>query len=252
MVTYADRVQETFTTTGTGSISLGGAVAGYQAFSAVLSNSGTCYYAATDGTNWEIGLGTYATSGDVLARTTILASSNAGSAVNWAAGTKSIWLTLPASAIAGFSSSLAVGTTPISGGTSGYIEYNNGGVLGEKAVTGSGNVVLATSPTISSPTLVTPVLGTPASGNLSNCTNIPAGTMTALGVGSIIYAKYAPTASIVAGGTTSAGNLTTYVYSTSSNDMVTGGDSLSGTWQALQANNNAGNAGLISLWQRIA
>lgn len=63
---------------------------------------------------------------------------------------------------------LAVGTSTISGGTSGRILYDNAGVLGELATTGSGNVVLATSPT-----LVTPVLGTPTSGNLSNCTNIP-------------------------------------------------------------------------------
>lgn len=97
-VTYGDRVQETFTTTGTGTISLGGAVTGYQAFSAVMANAGTCYYGATDGTNWEVGLGTFASAGDTLARTTVLASSNGGSAVNWAAGTKSIWLDFPAAA----------------------------------------------------------------------------------------------------------------------------------------------------------
>ena len=99
-VTYGDRVQETFTTTGTGTISLGGAVTGYQAFSAVVANAGTCYYAATDGTNWEVGLGTYATSGNTLARTTILASSNSGSAVSWSSGTKNIWLDLPAARLA--------------------------------------------------------------------------------------------------------------------------------------------------------
>ena len=63
------------------------------------------------------------------------------------------------------SSGLAVGTTAISGGTSGRILYDNAGTLGEKAVTGSGDVVLATSPT-----LVTPALGTPASGNFSSGT----------------------------------------------------------------------------------
>ena len=100
MTVYADRVQETFTTTGTGTISLGGAVTGYQAFSAALTNGQTCYYAATDGTNWEVGLGTFASAGDTLARTTVLASSNAGSAVNWSAGTKNIWLDFPAAAAA--------------------------------------------------------------------------------------------------------------------------------------------------------
>lgn len=65
-------------------------------------------------------------------------------------------------------SGLTVGTTAITGGTSGRILYDNAGTLGEKAVTGTGDVVLATSPT-----LITPLLGTPTSGNLSNCTNIP-------------------------------------------------------------------------------
>ena len=59
---------------------------------------------------------------------------------------------------------LTVGSTTISSGTNGYVEYNNGGVLGEIATTGSGNIVRATSPTITSPTLVAPALGTVASG----------------------------------------------------------------------------------------
>lgn len=94
---FADRVQETFSTTGTGTISLAGSVTGYQAFGTVCSNGDTAYYAATDGTNWEVGLGTYTTSGNTLARTIVLASSNSGSAVSWAAGTKNIWLNAPAS-----------------------------------------------------------------------------------------------------------------------------------------------------------
>lgn len=93
---YVDRVQETFSTTGTGTISLGGSVTGYQAFGTACNNSDTAYYAATDGTNWEVGLGTYATSGNTFARTTIYASSNGGAAVSWAAGTKNIWLNVPA------------------------------------------------------------------------------------------------------------------------------------------------------------
>jgi hypothetical protein len=96
---YADRVQETFTTTGTGTITLGGAVTGYRAFTNALADQNTCYYAATDGTNWEVGLGTFTASGTTLARTTILASSNSGSAVSWATGTKNIWLDFPAAAI---------------------------------------------------------------------------------------------------------------------------------------------------------
>jgi len=64
--------------------------------------------------------------------------------------------------------SVTVGTTTVSGGTNGYILYNNAGVLGNLATTGSGSVVLATSPT-----LVTPALGTPASGVMTNVTGLP-------------------------------------------------------------------------------
>lgn len=63
---------------------------------------------------------------------------------------------------------LVVGTTAISGGTSGYVLYDNAGVIGEKGTTGTGNVVLATSPTF-----VTPVLGTPTSVTLTNGTGLP-------------------------------------------------------------------------------
>ena len=75
-----DSVKETTTTTGTGAISLGGAVANFQAFSAVLSDGDTTYYAIVDTTNtaFEVGLGTYASSGNTLTRTTVLESSTAG------------------------------------------------------------------------------------------------------------------------------------------------------------------------------
>ena len=93
-----DRVKETTTTTGTGAISLGGAVANFQAFSAVLSDTDTTYYAIVDTTNtdFEVGLGTYASGGNTLTRTTVLESSNGGSAVNLSAGSKSIFMAYPA------------------------------------------------------------------------------------------------------------------------------------------------------------
>jgi hypothetical protein len=93
-----DRVKETTSTTGTGAISLGGAVANFQAFSAVLSDTDTTYYAIIDVTNsdYEIGLGTYSSGGNTLARTTILESSNGGSAVSFGAGTKNVFIAYPA------------------------------------------------------------------------------------------------------------------------------------------------------------
>jgi hypothetical protein len=91
-----DRVQETTTTTGTGTVTLAGAVPGYQSFAAI-GNGNTTYYCITDGTNWETGLGTYTSSGTTLARTTVLESSNSNSLVNFSAGTKNVFVTYPAS-----------------------------------------------------------------------------------------------------------------------------------------------------------
>jgi len=81
-------------------------------------------------------------------------------------GTTATWAAVPGA-------SLTVGTTAISGGTSGRVLYDNAGVVGELANTGTGNNVLATSPT-----LVTPALGTPTSGTLTNCTGLPYGGLT--------------------------------------------------------------------------
>jgi hypothetical protein len=93
----ADRVKETTTTTGTGTVTLAGASAGYQSFSAI-GNTNTTYYtiAAQTGTEWEVGIGTYTSSGTTLARTTVISSSNAGALVNFSAGTKDVFVTYPA------------------------------------------------------------------------------------------------------------------------------------------------------------
>jgi len=92
----SDRVYETSITTGTGTYTLAGAVTGFQPFSDIGANN-TCPYFATDGTNWEVGIGQYLASPDRLARTTIFDSSNAGAAVDWAAGTRDLKLGFPAS-----------------------------------------------------------------------------------------------------------------------------------------------------------
>jgi hypothetical protein len=93
-----DRVKETTATTGTGTLTLGSAVAGFQAFSAVLSNADTTYYAIFESSTgaFEVGLGTYASPANTLARTTVLESSNAGSAINLTAGDADVFVTQPA------------------------------------------------------------------------------------------------------------------------------------------------------------
>jgi hypothetical protein len=91
----ADRVQETTTTTGTGTVTLAGATNGYQTFAAVGDGNST-YYTIAGTSEWEVGIGTYTTSGTTLSRTTVISSSNAGSLVNFSAGTKNVFVTYPA------------------------------------------------------------------------------------------------------------------------------------------------------------
>ena len=94
-----DRVKETTTTTGTGTISLGGAVTGFETFAAGIGYSNTVYYciAHQDQAEFEVGLGTLDGDSSDLARTTIISSSNSDSAVDFSAGTKDVFCTIPAS-----------------------------------------------------------------------------------------------------------------------------------------------------------
>jgi hypothetical protein len=89
-----DRVQETSTTTGTGSLTLLGAVTGFQTFSSAIGNTNTTYYTIQNGAEWEVGVGTV--SAGALSRDTVLESSNSGSLVNFSAGTKFVFCTYPA------------------------------------------------------------------------------------------------------------------------------------------------------------
>jgi len=92
-----DRVKETSATTGTGTLTLAGAVTDFQAFS-VIGDGNTTYYTITlpEGDEWEVGIGTYTASGTTLSRDTVLASSNSGSLVNFSAGDKDVFVVYPA------------------------------------------------------------------------------------------------------------------------------------------------------------
>ena len=94
-----DRVKETTTTTGTGTFTLAGAVTGFETFGTGVGNSNTTYYAVAlpGSTEFEVGLGTLNSDSSTLARTTVISSSNSDNAVNFSAGTKTIFCTLPAS-----------------------------------------------------------------------------------------------------------------------------------------------------------
>ncbi len=120
-----DRVQVTSTTTGTGTFTLGSAVAGFQDFS-VIGNGNTTYYAIVMGSEWEVGLGTYTSSGTTLSRDTILESSNSGSAVNFSAGTKNVFVTYPAERST-YQDSTLTAYAPQFASTNG-INLNDGGI----------------------------------------------------------------------------------------------------------------------------
>jgi hypothetical protein len=94
-----DRVKETTTTTGTGTITFAGAVTGFETFAAGIGNSNTTYYCITlpGSAEFEVGLGTLSGDSSTMARTSIISSSNSDSAVNFSAGTKDVFCTLPAS-----------------------------------------------------------------------------------------------------------------------------------------------------------
>lgn len=96
----ADRVRETTTTTGTGAVSLGGAISGTRTFASVMANGDVCHYVIAGATEWEVGLGTYNTSGNTLSRTQVFSSSSGGSAVSLSAGTKQVFIAFAANRVA--------------------------------------------------------------------------------------------------------------------------------------------------------
>ena len=94
----ADRVKETSTTTGTGTLTLAGAVTGFQSFNSGIGDGSSTTFVVEDGTNWEVYVGKYTHSGTTLSRDTLIASST-GSAISWSAGTRNVFISEPSTAV---------------------------------------------------------------------------------------------------------------------------------------------------------
>jgi len=94
----ADRVKETSTTTGTGTLTLAGAATGFQSFNSGIGDGASTTFVIEDGTNWEVSVGKYTHSGTTLTRDTLIASST-GSAIDWGAGTRNVFISEPSTAV---------------------------------------------------------------------------------------------------------------------------------------------------------
>ena len=139
----ADRVQETVTSPGTATLTLLGAVSGFQSFSTGIGANNTCYYVIADqiGINWEVGYGTVGATGTTLARTTVLASSTGGALVSFSNGTQNVWVDYPASKAVYKDASGNVSLTGLTvtsltdtGLTSGRVTFaSTGGLLADSA-----------------------------------------------------------------------------------------------------------------------
>lgn len=196
----ADRVRETSVSTGTGNFTLDGAVTGYQTFDAVLDSADTTYYtiASQGGSEWEVGIGTF-TAPATLARTTILSSSNGGSIVTFSAGTKDVFISLPASKtnvidqpnlIEVNSSSAALRITQTGSGNALLVEDSANPDSTPFTVDASGNVIVGGTAVTSKLTVEGDIAGTffvnpiTISANYTIPTNYNAGTFGPISINS--------------------------------------------------------------------
>lgn len=174
-----DRVLETASAPGTGTVTLLGASLGYQSFNTALTSGSTTYYTIADlgGANWEVGVGSF-TSPDQLVRNTVLSSSGGGSTVNFSTGTQNVFITYPSSQAIyedasgnvsplgtvtsgvwnGTAITTVYGGTGLSSYTAGDINYYSSGTAFSKLAIGANGYILTsngTSPTWAANTVAT-------------------------------------------------------------------------------------------------
>ena len=198
----ADRVQDTTTTTGTGTVTLANAPpAGFQSFGTAIGNGNTTYYVINGGSEWEVGVGTYTAAGTSLSRDTVLSSSSGGSLVNFSAGTKLVFVTYPAEksvnkdvannvnvSITG-NAATATQATNIAAGAAGSVPYQTAANTTAFLASASGVLVGGNPPTFSTtPTLTGTNFTAIPNAALSNSSVTIGSTSVALGATSATLA----------------------------------------------------------------
>lgn len=127
---YADRVKEGTSTTGTGTLTLAGAITGYQTFAAIGDGNRCVYCIDNNAGEWEVGIGTYTASGTTLSRDSVIASSNSNALVSFAAGTKQVFVTKAARNLSGLTSEAGMVTAyEIDWSARSSTTYSNGNTI---------------------------------------------------------------------------------------------------------------------------
>tara|TARA_R110002167_G_scaffold105156_3_gene270606 strand:+ start:853 stop:1338 length:486 start_codon:yes stop_codon:yes gene_type:complete len=147
---FKDRVQESTTTTGTGTVTLAGATTGFQSFS-VIGNGNTTYYTLVSDSEWEVGIGTYTASGTTLSRDNVLESSNSGSKITLS-GTSNVFCTYPAEK-AVVQDSTNTGIAPQIGATNGI--FVNNSIIGADYIIPTSYNAMSVNATVASGVSVT-------------------------------------------------------------------------------------------------
>lgn len=150
---FKDRVKVAATTTGTGTFTLGAAVTGYQSFSVIGNGNTTQYTIVDDLGNWEVGTGTYTSSGSTLSRDTVLESSNSNNLVDFPAGNKSVFVTYAADKSVTIDNTATLTNKTMSGSSNTFSNIPNSALVTTPVTSVAGTAPIAssggTTPTIS-------------------------------------------------------------------------------------------------------